>query len=294
MKIEEKRIIWISFLILLAVVVWAILVNVNKKSVTSSSSTKITNSGSSKIVPNSKAVATAPVTTAMKSNNEGVPIVMYHSVVDILSTNQSDGLKITKDNFVAQMKYLKDNDYHTLTMDEINDFLTNNKPIPKKSVALTFDDGYADNYSNVYPILKNYGFKATVFVVAKSIDGGANYLTSAQLKEMQQNGMDIESGTDENVRLGNLTSAKQLESLKDSKTILETLLNKKVNYVSYPFGSYNSQTLVEVKNAGYTLGLSRDGKWTYKTDGQFKLSRVYIGPKHTEIDFENRINNNNY
>jgi len=293
MKTEEKRIIGASFLILIAVVVWAIVVNV-KKGETSTPSTKITNTASNKNISNSKAATTVPLATVMKSNNEGVPIVMYHSVVDILPVSQSDGLKITKDNFAAQMKYLKDNDFRTLTMDEINDFLKNNKPIPKKSVALTFDDGYEDNYSNVYPLLKSYGFKATVFVVAKSIDGGANYLTSAQLKEMQQNGMDIESGTDENVRLGNLTSDNQLASLKESKTILETLLNKKVNYVSYPFGSYNAQTLVDVNNAGYTLGLSRDGKWTYKTDGQFKLSRVYIGPKHTESDFENRINNNNY
>jgi len=293
MKTEEKRIIGASFLILIAVVVWAIVVNV-KKGETSTPSTKITNTASNKNISNSKAATTVPLATVMKSNNEGVPIVMYHSVVDILPVSQSDGLKITKDNFAAQMKYLKDNDFRTLTMDEINDFLKNNKPIPKKSVALTFDDGYEDNYSNVYPLLKSYGFKATVFVVAKSIDGGANYLTSAQLKEMQQNGMDIESGTDENVRLGNLTSDNQLASLKESKTILETLLNKKVNYVSYPFGSYNAQTLVEANNAGYTLGLSRDGKWAYKTDGQFKLSRVYIGPKHTESDFENRINNNNY
>ncbi len=294
MKTEEKRIIWVSFLILLAVVVWAIFVNVNKKSETHTSSTKTTNNGIKKNASNSKVATTIPAVAAMKSNNEGVPIVMYHSVVDILPVSQSDGLKITKDNFTSQMKYLKDNDFHTLTMDEINDFLKNNKPIPKKSVALTFDDGYEDNYSNVYPLLKKYGFKATVFVVAKSIDGGVNYLTSAQLKEMQQNGMDIESGTDENVRLGSLTSNNQLANLKESKTILETLLNKKVNYVSYPFGSYNDQTLVEVNSAGYTLGLSRDGKWTYKTDGQFKLSRVYIGPKHTESDFENRVNNNNY
>ena len=293
MKTEEKRIIGASFLILIAVVVWAIVVNV-KKGETSTPSTKITNTASNKNISNSKAATTVPLASVMKSNNGGVPIVMYHSVVDILAASESDGLKITKDNFAAQMKYLKDNDFRTLTMDEINDFLKNNKPIPKKSVALTFDDGYEDNYSNVYPLLKNYGFKATVFVVAKSIDSGANYLTSAQLKEMQQNGMDIESGTDENVRLGNLTSDNQLASLKESKTILETLLNKKVNYVSYPFGSYNAQTLVDVNNAGYTLGLSRDGKWTYKTDGQFKLSRVYIGPKHTESDFENRINNNNY
>lgn len=54
-------------------------------------------------------------------------------------------------------------------------------------------------------------------------------------------------------------------------------------------------TKVDVASkAGYLLGLSRDGKWSYKTDGAYKLSRVYIGPKHTEANFEDRINNSNY
>ncbi|WP_026882482.1 polysaccharide deacetylase family protein [Clostridium akagii] len=298
MKNEEKRIIGVSFLILLAVIVWAVFVNINKKSKQDTLSTKIINSvsdenASSTNVTSTNVVASA-VTVPMKNNDQGVPIVMYHSVDDNQSAILSSGLRITKENFASQMKYLKDNDFHTLTMDEINDFLINNKPIPQKSVALTFDDGYEDNYSNVYPILKSYGFKATVFVVVKSIGENSNFLTASQLNEMQQNGMDIESGTDENVKLADLTSDNQLASLKESKTKLEELLNKKVNYVSYPFGSYNSQTLEDVKNAGYALGLSRDGKWTYKTDGQFKLSRVFIGPTHTESDFENRINNKNY
>lgn len=111
---------------------------------------------------------------------------------------------------------------------------------------------------------------------------------------MQNNGLDIESGTYENVRIGDLTAAQQLKSLQNSKQLVESILNKKVNYVSYPFGSYNTNTLDAASKAGYLLGLSRDGKWSYKTDGAYKLSRVYIGLKHTEANFEERINNNNY
>lgn len=71
-------------------------------------------------------------------------------------------------------------------------------------------------------------------------------------------------------------------------------MNKKVNYVYYQFGSYNTNTLDAASKSGYSLGLSRDGKWNYKTDGVYKLSRVYIGPKHTEANFEDRVNNSNY
>ncbi|MDF2503947.1 polysaccharide deacetylase family protein [Clostridium sp.] len=286
MKSEEKKIIGISFIILIAVIVWAVIVNVNKSNNTSNvkASTVVDTKASDNKSTNKQQVQ-------MKNNDKGVPVVMYHSVSNEPTLGN---LRITKDNFEAQMKYLKDNGYYTLTMDEVNDFITKNKPIPEKSVALTFDDGYEDNYTNVYPVLKKYGFKATVFVVTSSVDKDSTYLTSAQLKDMQANGVDIQSGTYANTKLGDLTMVQQLKSLQNSKQFLESLLNKKVNYVSYPFGSYNANTLDAANKAGYVLGLSRDGKWSYKTDGIYKLSRVYIGPNHTEANFEERINNSNY
>lgn len=302
MKSEEKKIIGISFFILVAVIVWAVIVNVNKHTditkvnASTAADKKIANDLSSNRQASevSNEADKQNKQAPLKSNDKGVPVVMYHSVSNEAASENAAGLRVTKNNFDAQMKYLKDNGYYTLTMDEVNDFITKNKPIPEKSVALTFDDGYEDNYTNVFPVLKQYGFKATVFVVASAIDKDPNYLTTAQLKDMQNNGLDIESGTYENVKLGDLTAAQQLKSLQNSKQLLESILNKKVNYVSYPFGSYNTNTLDAASKASYLLGLSRDGKWSYKTDGAYKLNRVYIGPKHTEANFEDRINNSNY
>lgn len=297
MRSEEKKIIGVSFLILIAVIVWAVMVNFNKKNNSSNASTKIVNSVSENAVTTEAKAEKNTTTMApvqMKADGEGVPVIMYHSVSDNAASGELAPLRITIENFKAEMKYLKDNGYTTLTMDELNDFLTNNKQIPEKSVVLTFDDGYEDTYTNVYPILKQYGFKATVFMLASAVDSSSNYLNSAQLKELQQNGVDIESGTDEDVKLSNLSAEVQLQDLKQAKSKLEGILNKTVNYVSYPYGSYNQNTLVQAKAAGYVLGLSRDGKWTYKTDDKYKLSRVYIGPQHTEADFEKRINSANY
>lgn len=297
MKSEEKKIIGISFFILLVVIIWAVVVNINKNNnstkvnATSTQTNNITNNNGQ---TNDNSDNKTANETPMKTNDKGVPILMYHSISNNSASEGLTALRITQDSFNDQMKYLKDNGYYTLTMDEINDFITKNKPIPEKSVALTFDDGYEDNYTNVYPVLKQYGFKATIFVVASSVDKNSEYLTSAQLKEMQSNGIDIESGTNENIKLADLTSSQQLKNLQSAKQTLETILNKKVNYVSYPFGSYNANTLDAANKAGYLLGLSRDGKWSYKADGVYKLSRVYIGPKHTEANFEDRINNSNY
>ncbi|MCJ7691048.1 MAG: polysaccharide deacetylase family protein, partial [Clostridiaceae bacterium] len=93
----------------------------------------------------------------VKHNDKGIPVLMYHAI----GYEKGNTARVPKENFKEQMKYLKDNGYVTLTLDEAYDFFSNNKPIPEKSVVLTFDDGYVDNYVEALPILKEFGFKAT-------------------------------------------------------------------------------------------------------------------------------------
>ena len=92
------------------------------------------------------------------------------------------------------MKFLKDNGYHPLTMDQLYDYVVNGAAVPEKPVVLTFDDGYADTYSIVYPLMKEYGFAATVFVNPGDV---GTRLTWEQLKEMW-----YKDGTGYEVRLG--------------------------------------------------------------------------------------------
>ncbi len=296
MKNIEKKIIVISLVILLLVIIYAVFLNLDRKFFArnkNSVETKVSSDNLNNSTDNTTSANISSQNVKTKNNDQGVPVIMYHSVNDANEPSVKSTLKISTSSFDEQMKYLKDNNYTTLTIDELYDFLINNKPVPEKSVVLTFDDGYEDNYTNVYPILKKYGFTATIFPVACLV-GTDNYLTTDQLKELQNNGIDIESGTYVNSPIATLDANNQLKNLEQSKSYLDNLLNKKVKYVSYPFGSYNKTTLEEASKAGYLLGFSRDGKWTYKTDGNFKLSRVYIGPNQTEADFETRITNPNY
>lgn len=305
MRNEEKKIIAFSVLVLVIVIVWAGIVNVKNHSkvrlsstknqvVNNESNTNTTEEVKNSSVANTSEAVNSQVAVKMKSNNEGIPVLMYHSVSNDKPTDKLASLRITMDSFLQQMEYLKNNNFTTLTLDELKDFIISNKQVPEKSVVLTFDDGYEDNYTNVYPILKKYGFKATIFIETSSVDNNKNMLTSAQLVELQQNGIDIESETAQDDKLASLSSVNQLKSMQNSKQYLEKLLNKTVNYISYPYGSYNKDTLDAAAKAGYILGLSRDGKWTYKTDGNYKLSRVYVGPKHTIDNFTDRLNNPNY
>ncbi|KOC55780.1 xylanase deacetylase [Clostridium botulinum] len=228
-------------------------------------------------------------TKDLKHNNEGVPVIMYHSI----KYEKNNCVRLPKENFENQMRYLKDNNYTTLTLDELYSFFEKNIPVPKKSVVLTFDDGYKDNYETAYPILKKYGFKATVFVITNCIDTG-EYLTSEQLKELDKNGFDVQSHTANHETLTEFSYDKQYDTVSKSKEKLEKLLNKQVKFIDYPCGKYNNDTIKAVKNAGYKMAVTTDGRWSDKSDGIFTLDRVFISGFHNMNTFKNRISNPNY
>lgn len=226
----------------------------------------------------------------MKNNDQGVPVLMYHSI----GYEKDNSVRIPKEKFEEEMKYLKDNDYTTLTLDELYDFLINNRSVPEKSVVLTFDDGYKDNFTDMYPIIKKYGFKATIFIITDLVDKNAAYLTLEELLELDKNGIDIESHTTNHDDLSTLSYKNQLKTLRNSKEFIEKTLNKKVNYIAYPFGKYNKNTIKAAKEAGYTMALSTSGRWSDKEDGIYSLDRVFISGFHDLKTFEERITNPNY
>lgn len=226
----------------------------------------------------------------LKHNNEGIPVIMYHSI----SNKKGNEIQLSKDLFEAQMKFLKDKNYTTLSLDELYDFITSNKPIPQKSVVLTFDDGYVDNYLNAYPILKKYNFRATIFVITDNVDKYSHTINSYQIKEMSSNGIDIMSHTEKHEDLSTLNYDNQLYTMKTSKKFLEKILDKKVNYIAYPYGRWNKTTIKAAENSGYTMAFSTSGTWTDKSDGIYKLDRVYISSNFDLTEFERRLTNRNY
>jgi peptidoglycan/xylan/chitin deacetylase (PgdA/CDA1 family) len=226
----------------------------------------------------------------LKHNDKGLPILMYHAI----GYEEGNTAKIPKEKFKEQMKYLKDNGYETLTLDEAYAFFINNKPVPEKSIVLTFDDGYVDNYVEALPILKELGFKATIFMITDLVDKTPGYMNLQQLKEMQAEGMDIQSHTLYHEHLKQLSYEKQVKTLKESKEFLEKSLNKKIQYLAYPYGEYSEETLKIVKEVGYTMALSTNGRWSDKADGILTLDRVFISGAANLDVFIERISNPNY
>lgn len=102
------------------------------------------------------------------AGNPGVPVFTYHSIA-----NENTPDSMTPAAFERQMRYLAENDYHTLSADELFDYLVYNHPVPPRSVMLTFDDGRATLWTVAFPILKKYGLRATTFLVPGKMTSGA-------------------------------------------------------------------------------------------------------------------------
>lgn len=226
----------------------------------------------------------------LKYNDTGIPVLMYHSI-DYEKNNE---LRIPKEVFRNQMELLMKEGYTSLTLDELFNFLKNNNPIPDKSIVITFDDGYMDNYINAYPILKELNINATIFVITDLVDNNKNYLSSKQIIEMSKNGIDIQSHTTKHDNLSTLNYEKQLKTLVDSKMFLEDLLKKDIKYIAYPFGNWNQHTLKATETAGYSMAFSTTGTWSFKENGIYSLDRVYISSKFDLNEFKRRISTPNY
>ena len=146
---------------------------------------------------------------------QGVPVLMYHMIGDV----PNNDAVLLESHFREQMKFLKDNGFHPITMQQLYEYMTQGKAVPVKPVVLTFDDGYPDTYSIVMPIMKEYGFACTVFIPTYDADQGTR-LTWQQIKEMKEAGIDIQSHSYKHERM----TAMQGQTLEDEVKLSQEAL----------------------------------------------------------------------
>lgn len=185
-----------------------------------------------------------------------VPILVYHSVrphIDHESKNV-DAYDITPELFEMELKYLRDEHFEVITMDEMYTMTQHGDKNPdQKKVILSFDDGWENQYTYAFPLLQKYAMPAIFYVYTKPI-GYKNFLSWDNLKEMKEAGMEIGSHTVTHPFFKK-SSAKDLRrELSLSKKTLEEKLQMKVNHFAAPFGYSNEEIEKEVKAAGYTTG----------------------------------------
>lgn len=181
-------------------------------------------------------------------------ILVYHSVepkTDKPETAMQKQYHVYPEVFRAQMEYLKNNGYAPIPMKVYLDYLNRGIEIPPKSVVITFDDGWKNQMMYAVPILKEFGYTATFYIVTGSV-GVRAYVTWDEIEELKKLGMDIQSHTHSHAHLTKIPEEKALEELRRSKKILEEKIQRPVRMIAYPYYQYNPRVQELVREAGYT------------------------------------------
>ena len=219
----------------------------------------------------------------------GVPVLNYHQVQE----KNGNPLTLWPDQFEAQMAYLADEGYTTITIDEMMESIENGTPLPEKPVIITFDDGYADNYEYAYPILKKYGFKATIFLIYDFTNTYPGYLTWEQIAEMRDSGLiRFESHTMTHANLAELHTMDELRhEIADSHDLLSEKIGYDMHYIAYPGGRVNPEIEQITRAAGYRGGFTVHYGLSTPEEGCYRMDRIPIfgANMHTLTRFKLRL-----
>lgn len=193
-----------------------------------------------------------------------VPVIVYHSVRPTYPGETFDVKRYTTEpeTLDKELAFLRDNNYHVISLDALSKYFDDGIPLPAKSIVLTFDDGWQSQYTYAFPLLKKYGLSATFFIFTNAI-GHKNFMTWDQVKEMNLAGMDIGGHTKTHPYLTKITDPEILEKeITGGKQIIEEHIGHTIDTFAYPFGLYNASTTQAALSAGYRIArTSRPGIW---------------------------------
>ena len=230
-------------------------------------------------------------------------ILMYHMISEPESKHKFKGLRVSPQAFEQQVAYLADQGWNFVTMQE----LMSASSMPEKTVAITFDDGYEDNFTQALPILKKYGAKATLYLVVDRHDRDwsskkkAHHnngelakeikLSDQQVKQMLASGVfELGAHTLTHVNLSKAPEAIKRLEIIGSKEQLEKRFQVEVNSFAYPFGIYDAQDAKIAQEAGYLSSVTTvDGIDLDLNRDPQQLKRVKISGKDNFYAFKLRM-----
>jgi len=224
-----------------------------------------------------------------------VPILCYHQVRNWKAT---DG-KVGKDyivevqNFRNQIKMLADSGYHTILPDQLYAYLNNGTPLPSKPIMLTFDDTDLDQFTEVRPTLKKYGYKAVYFIMTVSIGKKGkfvDYMSKEQIKQLSDEGNVIGSHTYDHKNFKKYAGKDWEEQIDKPTKKLEEITGKKIEYFAYPFGLWNAEGIPELKKRGFKMAFQLSTKRDEK-DPLFTVRRIIASGYWSPKTLSNSIKN---
>ena len=202
--------------------------------------------------------------------------MMYHLIMET-PYNDYESLFVRPSSFEAQLAALKDAGYEFLFADEWRE-------TDRPSVILTFDDGYEDNYTNMFPILRKYGGRATVFLISDMV-GDPGYLNEDQIREMASSGLvSFQCHTASHVDLSYQTEEVLRDQFSRSCSYIESLTGKPVRALAYPAGSYNDLVLSVVPDY-FDFCYTTKSPYSVTEYGNYTVPRYYIAREMTIDSF---------
>jgi peptidoglycan/xylan/chitin deacetylase (PgdA/CDA1 family) len=201
-----------------------------------------------------------------------VPILMYHSI----SVNPKNPLCVAPSLFDQEMRYLRDNHYHAISVEQLIEAWNGQATLPYRPIVITFDDGYLDAYTEAYPILKKYGLTGTLFLVPGFV-GHRNFVTWDEVREMYDRGvMEIGSHTMNHLDLTRLNPSQLMDQVSLSKHVIEREIHQKISIFCYPSGRFNATVIAAVRHAGYQAAVTTRPGWASPVQGLYALHRVRV------------------
>lgn len=228
---------------------------------------------------------------------EGVtlPILLYHNITGTDHGFDYD-VHISEEKFSEQLRFLKENNFHTITFEDYYEYRVNGKKLPENPIIITFDDGYYSNYKIAYPLLKQMGMKATIFMVTESSfipkTFVFNHFDWAQAKEMAKSGI-IDIGSHSAGHLVHNGLSYEEYFFQARKSYFDIYKNTGIKPFSYayPTGVFTDMSKDICNNAGYKIQCSVQGKLNNDSTPLNELKRLNIRGDITLEQFKNLIYN---
>ena len=215
------------------------------------------------------------------------PALLYHKISKPRRDSRIRGAFTPPRRFRRQLTYLKDQGFNFYTASElIHHFQTQGK-FPQQSVALTFDDGWRDNYTNAFPVLKELGIKATIFIIPSCVgqmstaattlpgDRGYLHLSREEILEMSDAGIEFGSHTMNHAQLNQISAPEVKTEIETAKSAIESLVQKPCWTIAYPSGYFSDTARRAARDAGHIAGFTTIYGPTDRLD-LFALNRIEV------------------
>jgi peptidoglycan/xylan/chitin deacetylase (PgdA/CDA1 family) len=212
-----------------------------------------------------------------KPGTATVPVLMYHVINPPPANAPFPGLYVPADEFSAQMQALKAAGWHAVTMDQLEAYWTRGVPLgPGKPIVLSFDNGYASQYSNAMPILKRLGWVGDENIQLSGLPPSQGGLTGAEVRGLLASGWELDTQGISHADLIALDASQLHYQVATAREILRKRYGVPVNWFCYPSGHYNSTVIAAVKAAGFVGSTTVIPGWANRTEDPYRLPRLRV------------------